>query len=124
MKIIDIPVPSSVKWKVLGKKADGTVDEIEKEATFKAFLKDAISMNSKFGQSLDSIEQYMKLKAIIASIKDDTKVIQVEDADFKALEESMIPPGGWVPDYGAAIMEAGFFKAFKNAQTVGVPTGK
>lgn len=122
MKVIDIPAP--VEWMANDLDAQGRQIEVKKTVTFRKFLEEAIRLNPAFGKDLDGIASYVKIKKILSTFGEGQKSIRFEDAEFKLLDNSKIPAGGWTPDYASAVMQGGFFDALKNAQTVEIPTGK
>lgn len=120
MKIIT--VPTHTEWES-GYVKEGVVVRSMKMTDFQEFCIDAIKGTASFGSSPENIHSYIKIKKELKKITMDTKEIRLEDADWKQLKDA-VEGMKWHPEYAASCMEAGYFDAIKNAQSVDIATGK
>ena len=120
MRIINTPEP--VEWET-GVPKDGVIVKTMKMTDFREFCLDAIRLTPEFGKGIENVAIYLKIRKAVRSITMETREIRLEDTEWKALKKA-IEELSWSPEYAAACMEGGYFKAITEAQEVDIATKK
>lgn len=116
MKVIDVPKP--VKVKLLAKKADNIVEEVEQKITFSEFLIGACEGYKEFAKGPQMARQYNKIMDVVESANG-AKSIQFEDEDFKVVKGAVDSASWNTPNINRSYIP--FYDAVDSAEDVKIP---